>query len=205
VAKSPEREFLLLLDGRRTLNPLAQVPQDNRRRTPVEIVALSRKVLGSIDLDPASDAEANLVIGATELYSEADDGLSRQWHGRVFLNPPGGRMSEEQKKAYGVKLKGPVSRTAVWWSRLVFEYEERGSISSAIFVCFNLEIFRTGQKFAKKAPFQYPFCIPGRRLVFPSSCGEKSDAPPGASAIVYLGHDLDLFRSVFSEIGACSS
>jgi hypothetical protein len=186
------------------VNPLAPIPQDNSRRTPREIVELSREVLGTIDLDPASDAEANRTIRAERFYSEADDGLLRPWRGRVFLNPPGGRMSEAQKKAYCVPQKGPVSRTALWWARLDYEFSAPKTVTSAIFVCFNLEVFRTGQKFAQKAPFQYPFCIPACRLAFPSSCGEEANAPPGASAIVYLGTEIDLFRSVFSKIGACS-
>jgi hypothetical protein len=56
--------------------------------TPAEYVELVRDVLGEIDLDPASNAEAQATVRAKEFYTVADDGLEREWHGRVFLNPP---------------------------------------------------------------------------------------------------------------------
>jgi phage N-6-adenine-methyltransferase len=45
-------------------------------------------VLGGIDLDPATTKEANRVVKAARIYTRQDDGLQRQWRGRVWLNPP---------------------------------------------------------------------------------------------------------------------
>ena len=45
-------------------------------------------MLGGIDLDPASNAEANRVVRAEVFFSSADDGLGKSWEGRVWLNPP---------------------------------------------------------------------------------------------------------------------
>src|SRR5260370_10624497 len=56
--------------------------------TPALIAESARRVLGTIDLDPASSEQANLTIKAARFYSKAEDGLSRRWKGRVWLNPP---------------------------------------------------------------------------------------------------------------------
>lgn len=43
------------------------------------------------DLDPCSPGPAHWVM-ADKIYTQADDGLSKTWHGLVFMNPPfGGR------------------------------------------------------------------------------------------------------------------
>ena len=46
------------------------------------------KVMGGIDLDPASDREAQKVVKAETFYSENMDGIRLRWEGRVWLNPP---------------------------------------------------------------------------------------------------------------------
>lgn len=56
--------------------------------TPPEYLDLARRVLGAIDLDPASCARAQENVGAATFYNQADDGLSKEWEGRVWLNPP---------------------------------------------------------------------------------------------------------------------
>ena len=58
--------------------------------TPVEIIQAVKDVLGSIDLDPASDHTINQEIGARRFYDFFLDGYNRQWEAStVFLNPPG--------------------------------------------------------------------------------------------------------------------
>lgn len=59
--------------------------------TPVDIVESVRDVLGTIDLDPCSTAEANATVGAAEFLTQAQDGLRHEWRGRIFMNPPYGR------------------------------------------------------------------------------------------------------------------
>ena len=58
--------------------------------TPPEII----KVLGQFDLDPCSPIKRPWDT-ALNHYSVIDDGLSKKWFGRVWLNPPYG---EETKK-----------------------------------------------------------------------------------------------------------
>jgi phage N-6-adenine-methyltransferase len=56
--------------------------------TPPEYIALARAVLGEIDLDPASSDLAQQTVKAKAYFTKADDGLSKEWHGNVWLNPP---------------------------------------------------------------------------------------------------------------------
>ncbi len=56
--------------------------------TPPEYIEAARKVMGGIDLDPASCAEAQKIVKAKRYYSKEQDGLTKQWKGRVWLNDP---------------------------------------------------------------------------------------------------------------------
>lgn len=56
--------------------------------TPRWLVDQLAAEFGSFDLDPAATAGN---AKAPAFYTIADDGLAREWHGRVWLNPPYGR------------------------------------------------------------------------------------------------------------------
>ena len=56
--------------------------------TPVAIIESVRRVLGSIDTDPASCDAAQEIVQAKQYYTKETDGLEQQWTGSVFLNPP---------------------------------------------------------------------------------------------------------------------
>lgn len=52
--------------------------------TPAPVIALARRILGEIDLDPASCPEAQRVVRAARYY--AVGGLALPWQGRVWCN-----------------------------------------------------------------------------------------------------------------------
>ena len=63
------------------------VAKTNVWLTPPKLVA----ALGEFDLDPCSAGDMPWEI-AKNKYTEKDDGLVQDWEGRVFMNPPYGRL-----------------------------------------------------------------------------------------------------------------
>lgn len=61
---------------------------ENEWYTPIEYIEAAREVMGGIDLDPATSPDAQERIKAGSFFTRDDDGLRRDWHGRVWLNPP---------------------------------------------------------------------------------------------------------------------
>lgn len=56
--------------------------------TPSTFIEAARRVMGSIDLDPASCAYANETVKAKRFFTIEDNGLNQEWTGNVWLNPP---------------------------------------------------------------------------------------------------------------------
>lgn len=80
--------------------------------TPPEII----HALGSFDLDPASCKEAYKINhSAKKIYTIEDDGLSRDWHGRVWLNPP---YSNPAVKNFLSKMADHNCGTALMFSKI---------------------------------------------------------------------------------------
>lgn len=73
----------------------------NEYYTPSKYVESARKVMGSIDLDPASNEIANIIVKAKKYYSKENNGLNKPWYDNVFLNPP---YSREEIKLFTDKL-----------------------------------------------------------------------------------------------------
>jgi hypothetical protein len=182
----------------------------NEHYTPWEYAEASREVMGCIDLDPASCREANRVIQANVWNGPENgtDGLqvakANGWHGNVFLNPPGGYMLENGKR---------VSCVPRWW-RALMQQRQLGNVTEAIFLAFNMNVFRTAQAFDDvPPPHLFPFCVPSDRICFDrlNEAGERvpGKQPPQDSAIIYIPpsgltrRDIAVarFLSVFSRFG----
>lgn len=56
--------------------------------TPPHVIVAAKEVMGSIDLDPASSAVANKIVGANSYFSKENNGLFTNWCGNIWLNPP---------------------------------------------------------------------------------------------------------------------
>ncbi len=129
--------------------------------SPEPIIESAHELMGSIELDPASDWEANERVKADSFFFE--DSLNQFWGATtVFLNPPGGRG---QPKAF--------------WNKLL-DHWMREEVQQAIYVAFSLEQLQQNQTM-----LDFPVCFPSKRLKYVPREG-KAASPTHASAIVYL-------------------
>lgn len=193
--------------------------ESNEHYTPRAIVEAGRAVMGEIDFDPFSCAEANRVIQARAFCAPPQDGFLCDWSfegkpARVFCNPPGGKLDRKTLKP--VLNKGPgFSSAAVGWAKLMHEYE-LGHVEQALFVGFNLELLRTSQGFeGLPGAGAFPLCFPKDRLRFWNERKSEDDSDPTcANVIVYvppkhneylergdLPFALERFLQEFSKIG----
>lgn len=62
--------------------------KDDEWYTPEKYIEAARTVMGTIDLDPASNEFANEVVKAEKYFDESTNGLEQEWFGNIWLNPP---------------------------------------------------------------------------------------------------------------------
>jgi hypothetical protein len=144
--------------------------------------------MGGIDLDPATTEEFNSTVGAETIYTQTTNGLAYPWHGRVFINPPGGMIRDANGRRRSSML--------VWWEKLIEEWAA-GRTKQAVFVGFTLEILRLSQQ-TKHAVQDFPRCYPKARLRF------GGDSPTHANVIAYLPSGVSSYRTfsrAFQHIG----
>ena len=109
------------------------------------------------DVDVCATAENAL---CAKFYSPEDNGLSKEWHGVCWMNPPYGReIGKWMKKAYESSLHGatvvclvPARTDTAWWH----DYAMKG----------NIEFIRGRLKFG----------------------GSKNSAPFPSAVVVFGGH-----------------
>lgn len=165
--------------------------KSNEHYTPPHIIEAARETMGGIDLDPASCLKANEIVKAKKFFTKDDDGLSEKWHGRVFLNPPGGAGSAKE-----------------WWQKLIKEWAE-GRVCQAIFLAFSIELLQTAQVGAWPddwLPTDFPICYPSRRIAFIDESGKPKKGNTHASCIVYvtpIKASCGGFVGAFEKIGRC--
>lgn len=110
------------------------------------VIEAARQLLGYIHLDPASSEEFNAFVKALMIYTERDNGLAQEWHGNVFLNPPGGLVTE-------------------FWNKLCKGYVDDGTVEKAFWVGFSVEQLCTLSE-ERFHPMDFSTCILRKRLAF---------------------------------------
>jgi len=150
--------------------------------TPAYIVDRARKVMGSIQLDPASCEDANTrFIHADEYFDKHTDGLTQDWEGTVWMNPP-----------YSGKLNFQ------FCSKLASEYEA-GRIEQAVVLVNSATGTRAFRKLIKSSS---AVCFLSKRINFIDPTGGRSmGANTKEQAIYYIGRRVRRFARVFGELG----
>ena len=148
----------------------------NEWYTPAKYIEAVREVLGAIELDPASSHKANETVKAEVYFTEDDDGLSREWYGKVFLNPPYGRLTSE--------FAGCL-------------YEQLGSTVTEAIMLVNS---RATDADWFQPCFEGAICFTDHRIDF-NSPDEKLTSSTHGSCFVYFGDNERKFADVFSKFG----
>ena len=137
--------------------------------TPSYIVEIAREVMGGIDLDPLSSAEAQQTVGAVKYYDENEDGFSKEWNGRVWCNPPYDQKSMRKtadkiaesaidqlimitntiaETKYGVDLIGMSKAVCLPAGRVKF-YKGGGTVGQTIYAFGNVDIEKFADLFSR--------------------------------------------------------
>lgn len=147
--------------------------------TPQEYIDAATAVLGGIDLDPASCAAANAVVGAKTYYTIKQNGLEQTWRGRVWMNPPYAQPAIEQ---FASKLADSVTAR---------------DVTAAVVLVNNAtetDWFRTMSEVASAV------CFPAGRVRF-WSADRDAATPLQGQAVLYVGADLERFQQAFAPFG----
>lgn len=158
---------------------------NNNWRTPPHFIESSRKVMGSIDVDPASNDEAQKIVQAGVHYTEETNGLDKLWLGNVWLNPP-----------YGRGLAEPFIAT------LVNQFEA-GYTDQAIVL---LNTVYTSNWWGNTGINEHysALCLPRDRIAFINpETGKPEKGNDRDQIIVYLGDNPTAFCEEFSKYGVC--
>lgn len=152
---------------------------DNEWYTPAEYIEAAREVMGSIDLDPASNDFANQTVKAGTYYTAETNGLDKEWFGNIWMNPP---YSTALIKQFAEKLAQSDFEQAII---LVNNATETGWFLQMI----------------KKAS---AIVFPTGRIRF-----EKTDrtgnSPLQGQAFIYCGNNREKFFDVFGKYGWCAT
>ena len=146
--------------------------------TPAQYIEAAREVMGDIDLDPATCDTAQEVVQAGAFFTKEMEGLDRQWHGRVWLNPPYSMPS-----------------IAYFVAKVLDEYDQ-GHITEAIVLVNN----SSDTKWFHRLLDRHPACFTTGRVQFWHP-DYKTFATRQGQTFFYLGQKRDRFKDVFSQFG----
>jgi phage N-6-adenine-methyltransferase len=178
IVQANEAEHEITTAGLLTKKPAVLSSANNLWFTPAPYVEAARRVLGAIDLDPASCAEANATVKAARYFTEQDDGLRHDWPGRVWLNPP-----------YG-------GQAGAFVARLIDQHAK--AITTAAIVLLNAN--------SVSSQWFHPLwdrllMFTHRRIQFTSPANPDASASTHGDVFVYFGPDEPLFITTFADFG----
>ncbi len=151
---------------------------ENEWYTPSKYIEAARAVMGSIDLDPASCELAQETVQAGQYFTIDDNGLTKEWRGNVWLNPP---YSKESVGLFAAKL-----------------VEETANLSQAIVLVNNAT---DTQWFHEMASVATAICFIRSRIKFNDKNGTPANTPVQGQVCLYVGGNHMKFCQVFSSFG----
>jgi phage N-6-adenine-methyltransferase len=178
-----------LLDAAKHTEPEEQVAALKHHRTqgtgnnewftPAGYIEAARDVLGEIDLDPATADEAQEYIRAGKYFTKETDGLTHEWHGRVWINPP-----YEQP------------HIANFVAKIVREVRA-GRVSEAIMLTHS---YTDTKWFHEAAEAASALCFTRGRIKFVAPDGRIA-APAQGQVFFYFGTQPEKFTETFQAFG----
>jgi phage N-6-adenine-methyltransferase len=151
---------------------------ENEWYTPSKYIEAARTAMGSIDLDPASCELAQETVQSGQYFTIDDNGLTKEWRGNVWLNPP---YSKESVGLFATKL-----------------VEETANLSQAIVLVNNATDTHWFHQIAKVAT---AMCFVRGRIKFNDKTGTPANSPVQGQVFIYIGGEVEKFSQVFSEFG----
>lgn len=156
--------------------------QDMWRTPPNFVEDYVRPVLGEIDLDPATHEEAQQIVNAKQYFTEG--ALTREWRGRVYLNPP---------------YSNPLCRHFI--AKLIEEIDAHRVTAALVLVNS-----RTDTKWFQSMANRFAYCFLKNRLEFwpPKSPPhpDKKGQNLNQQTVFYFGEHEPAFVRAFRDAGA---
>lgn len=147
--------------------------------TPSEIIEAAREAMGSIELDPASSANANEIVKAQRYFNQEQDGLKQTWYAStVWVNWPFGRRLND-----------------LWVNKILEQYRISGE-QQIICICYAC----TSEKWFRPL-LAYPQCYLHGRTNYRLPSGEVLRGVTKGSVVTYLGANIDRFARIFEKLG----
>lgn len=151
---------------------------ENEWYTPVEYIEAARKVMGEIDLDPATSEFGQSRIKAINCYTKEENGLNRPWIGRIWLNPP---YSQPDIMLFADKLIAEI---------------EMGNVIEAIVLTHN---YTDTAWFHNLALISNRICFTRGRVKYEKQNGTIA-APTQGATFFYFGKN-NKFEEIFEKYG----
>jgi ParB family chromosome partitioning protein len=150
---------------------------ENEWYTPECYIESARLVMGVIHLDPASSEIANKTVNSNLFYTQEDDGLSKEWFGNIWMNPP-------------------YSQPLIF--QFISKLVESKGVNQAIVLVNNGTETQWGQLLLSNSS---AVCFHQGRIRFIDKYGNLGQAPLQGQMICYIGSNVNNFINEFKQYG----